>query len=182
MHAASDQTADVHCLELRTGDFVQFVPPNANAAALDCSKVAGRPRLQPAARSALWTLRLPPALFCARAPCGHAEWCWCDEQVYSDLDALQRAVRVNVTYKLLPSLSSNGKNENAPQQAQSCHLQVPLLSVCCPVPAAPRLRIVPALVPRDGWRGVRQKALKCAVNGCSHRWGSVPGSRQANAG
>jgi len=127
VHAASDQTADVHCLELRTGDFVQFVPPNANAAALDCSKVAGRPRLQPAARSALWTLRLPPALFCARAPCGHAEWCWCDEQVYSDLDALQRAVRVNVTYKLLPSLSSNGKND-APQQTQSCHLQVSLLS------------------------------------------------------
>ena len=31
------------------------------------------------------------------------------------------------TYKLLPSLSSNGKND-APQQTQSCHLQVSLLS------------------------------------------------------
>ena len=117
----------MHCLELRTGDFVQFVPPNANAAALDCAKVASR-ACTPATRSALWTLRPPPACLCARAPCGHVEWCWCAEQVYSDLDALQRAVRVNVTYKLLPSLSSNGKNENAPQQAQSCHLQVSLLS------------------------------------------------------
>lgn len=36
VHAASDQSADVHCLELRTGDFVQFVP---SSAPLDCEKV-----------------------------------------------------------------------------------------------------------------------------------------------
>ena len=40
VHAASDKVADVHCLELRTGDFVQFVPSTtAGSAALDPERV-----------------------------------------------------------------------------------------------------------------------------------------------
>ena len=70
MHAASDQTADVHCLELRTGDFVQFVPPNANAAALDFAKVS-TPYLE---------FRMPQ--WChACAPGGYSERCSCVAQL-----------------------------------------------------------------------------------------------------
>ena len=142
MHAASDQTADVHCLELRTGDFVQFVPPNANAAALDFAKVSTPslefriPQVVPCLRV---SLRALPGVIRSGARVLLSS---CVAQVYSDLDALQRAVRVNVTYKLLPSLSSNSKN-NSPQQAQSCHLQVALLSACFPrASSLPPLRII----------------------------------------
>ena len=82
VHAASDQSADVHCVEIRAGDFVQFVPSKASGAALDC------------------------------------------EKIYSDLDALQRAVRVNATHKLLPSLAGDGGSQvggASAAQAQSCH-------------------------------------------------------------
>lgn len=44
-------------------------------------------------------------------------------QIFSDMDALLRAVRVNITHKLLPSLASNSKR-SSPQQGQPCHLQV----------------------------------------------------------
>jgi proteasome inhibitor subunit 1 (PI31) len=82
VHAASDQSADVHCVEIRAGDFVQFVPSKASGAALDC------------------------------------------EKIYSDLDALQRAVRVNATHKLLPSQAGDGGSQvggASAAQAQSCH-------------------------------------------------------------
>ena len=87
MHAASDQTADVHCLELRTGDFVQCVPPNANAAALDFAKVSTpslefrMPQVVPCLRV---SLRALPGVIRSGARVLLSS---CVAQVYSDLDA-----------------------------------------------------------------------------------------------
>jgi len=64
VHAASDKSADVHCLELRTSDFVQFVPSKTSAP-LDCDKVLW-PSMLPLPRAALPPCA-PPSHLCPAA-------------------------------------------------------------------------------------------------------------------
>ena len=118
MHAASDQTADVHCLELRTGDFVQFVPPNANAAALDFAKVSTpslefrMPQVVPCLRV---SLRALPGVIRSGARVLLSS---CVAQVYSDLDALQRDHRrwyIQV-FRLGQELEENGTRKKRTHQ------------------------------------------------------------------